>query len=223
MTKILDTTRMNAEIRDAMIAKALETSGIAPEQRQLIEDRSAFAWKIRQLELDRLGVTDENIQAIKKHIEQLEDNAGEFLGVNICQSNCSNDASFLSANLSGFAVYLYYNGSIKGEATHLSDKVKHTYEGGPSNYRGGRINVADISLRDEFGEMQSRQSANNAKETELTDTLKAKLKSFRTVGALLKNWPEAAELLPESLKDKGRDLAIAPETLNAICGIPSGK
>lgn len=223
MTKILDNTRMNAEIRDAMIAKALETSGIAPEQRQLIEDRSAFAWKIRQLELDRLGVTDENIQAIKKHIEKLEDNAGKFLGVNIYQSNCSNDGSFLSANLSGFSVSLYYNGSENGEPTHLSDKVKHAYEGGPSNYRGGRLNVADIAIRDEFSAMQSRQSKIEAKESELTDTLKAKLKSFRTVGALLENWPEAAKLLPESLKDKGRDLALSPETLNAICGIPSGK
>jgi hypothetical protein len=71
--------------------------------------------------------------------------------------------------------------------------------------------------------MVARQDALIAKQTELTDTLKAKLKSLRTVGALLDNWPDAAELLPESLKQKGRDIALAPETLNAICGIPSVK
>lgn len=223
MTKILDTTRMNAEIRDAMIAKALETSGIAPEQRQLIDDRSAFAWKIRQIELDRLGLTDETLHSIKSKVEELNNRSGSFIGINIYNSNCGNAGSYLSANLSGYAVDLYYNGSDCGENTHLNDTVKPICDGGPFNLRSGRINVADVSLRDEFSEMQSRQSTIEAKESELTDTLKAKLKSFRTVGALLENWPEASELLPGSLKDKGRDLALAPETLNAICGIPSDK
>lgn len=223
MTKILDTTRMNAEIRDAMIAKALETSGIAQEKRQLIEDRSAFAWKIRQIELDRLGLTDEALHGIKSKVEELNNRGGSFVGFSIYNSNCSHARSYLSANLSGYSVDLYYNGSGCGEDTHLNDTVKPICDGGPFNFRGGRINVADVSLRDEFSEMQSRQDAVSAKQTELTDTLKAKLKSFRTVGALLENWPEAAELLPESMKEKGRDLALAPETLNAICGIPSGK
>lgn len=223
MTKILDTTRMNAEIRDAMIAKALETSGIAQEQHQLIDDRSAFAWKIRQIELDRLGLTDEALHGIKSKVEELNNRGSSFIGINIYNSICGNAGSHLSANLSGYAVDLYYNGSEFGEDTHLNDTVKPSCEGGPFNFRGGRLSVADISLRDEFSEMQSRQSTIDAKESELTDTLKAKLKSFRTVGALLENWPDAAELLPESLKEKSRDLALAPETLNAICGIPSGK
>ena len=223
MTKILDTTRMNAEIRDAMIAKALETSGIAPEQRQLIEDRSAFAWKIRQIELDRLGLTDEALHGIRSKVEELKNRGGSFVVINIYNSSCGRAGSCLSANLSGYAVKLYYNGSGCGEDTHLNDTVKPICDGGPFNLLSGRINVADISLRDEFSEMQSRQSTIKAKESELTDTLKAKLKSFRTVGALLENWPDAAELLPESLKEKSRDLALTPETLNAICGIPSGK
>ena len=223
MTKILDTTRMNAEIRDAMIANALETSGIAQEQRQLIDDRSAFAWKVRQLELDRLGLTDEALQGIVAKIDKLNGLGGTFIGVNIYQSNCSTSGSSLSVNLSGYAVDLYYNGSKCGEYTHLNDAVKPVCDGGPFNLRGGRLNVADLSYRDEFCSMVARQDALSAKQTELTDTLKAKLKSFRTVGALLENWPDAAELLPESLKEKSRDLALAPETLNAICGIPSGK
>ena len=223
MTKILDTTRMNAEIRDAMIAKALETSGIAQEQRQLIDDRSAFAWKIRQIELDRLGLTDEALHGIKSKVEELNNRGGSFIGINIYNSSCGNAGYHLSANLSGYAVDLYYNGSKCGEDTHLNDTVKPVCDGGPFNFRSGRLNVADMSYRDEFCSMVARQDALIAKQTELTDTLKAKLKSFRTVGALLENWPDAAELLPESLKEKSRDLALAPETLNAICGIPSGK
>ena len=214
---------MNAEIRDAMIAKALETSGIAPEQRQLIDDRSAFAWKIRQIELDRLGLTDKTLHSIKSKVEELNNRGGYFIGINIYNSNCGNARSCLSANLSGYAVDLYYNGSYCGEDTHLNDTVKPICDGGPFNLRSRRINFADVSLRDEFCSMVARQDALIAKQTELTDTLKAKLKSFRTVGALLEKWPDAAELLPESLKEKSRDLALAPETLNAICGIPSGK
>ena len=223
MTKILDTTRMNAEIRDAMIAKALETSVIAPEQRQLIEDRSAFAWKIRQIELDRLGLTDESLHGIESKVEEINNRYGSFVGFYIYNTTCSCAGSHLSANLSGYAVDLYYNGSDCGEDTHLNDTVKPSWDGGPFNFRHERLSVSDISLRDEFSTMVARQDAVSAKQTELTDTLKAKLKSFRTVGALLENWPEAAELLPESLKEKTRDLALAPETLNAICGIPSGK
>ena len=223
MTKILDTTRMNAEIRDAMIAKALETSGIAQEQRQLIDDRSAFAWKVRQLEIDRLGLTDEALHGIVKKMENLNGLGGPFIGGNIYFSNCHNRVSYLSANLSGYAVDLYYNGSRTGEDTHLKDTCKPACDGGPFNFRGGRLNVADMAYRDEFSAMVARQDAVSAKKTELESMLKAKLKSFRTVGALLESWPDAAELLPESLKEKSRDLALAPETLNAICGIPSGK
>ena len=87
-----------------------------------------------------------------------------------------------------------------------------------------RPNIADQVLKDEFMGLAARQQANEDKKASIDSTVRAVLRSAATIGKLLEAWPEAVELLPDEIVQTTKTgLAIIPENLNSLVGIPSPK
>lgn len=218
-------TRINNEIRSAIKAKAYVTSGIEQSKKALITKRAQFAEKVRQKTLEMCGVTEAELNAKYKAFlaadieisNQAFNGVGKFIGVNVYRDR--DRCVFVAIN--GQNRYLYLNGSVNGEDTHIEiTKVK---DGGPWVNRS-RILISDDSLLAELMSLDKDYSDLESKEKTFNNTLDAVLKNARTVKQLLTAWPEAKELLPDDLqKATGKALAINPEELNAICGIPSDK
>lgn len=210
-------THMNAAIREAMIEKALVTSGINERRLVLTQDRANFAEKVRQVLLGLGEVTD----AILDERAALVDswNAHQY---NIQYFNLrSSKQSYLDVNLNGMAVDLCFNGA--------SARNGDTPLGKSAEFRRwvsySRKNIADPALADEFMSLEKRGEVLNGEEQTLRSTLTAATKRFRTIEKMKEEWPASAELLPDDLPvvQAGTGVALAVDDLNAICGIPKDK
>ncbi|EAW4195719.1 hypothetical protein FFV02_22960 [Salmonella enterica] len=217
--------RINNEMRSAIKAKAYVTSGIEQSKKALITKRAQFAEKVRQKTLEMCGVTEAELDAKYKAFLAVEigrsnqdfNGVGKFIGVNVHRDH----GRYVFVAINGQSRYLYLNGSVNGEATHI--EIAKVEDGGPWVNRS-RILISDDSLLAELMSLDKDYSYLVSKEETFNNTLDAVLKNARTVKQLLTAWPEAKELLPDDLqKATCTALAINPEELNAICGIPSAK
>lgn len=230
-TKTTAPIRLNTYIRDAMVEKAVQTSGIAEEQRRLVEQRADFAEALRQYALSKAKVTDADL---RKAIQQLQKDFDsekpltDFLTVSPSWSS-SERANY---NLQGMNIFVYMDGrrpedsrSWNYDKTHLTDAMeKQQKDYLSSGYRfvpRSRPDIASAELADEFMALEAAQKAVDDKETSLRATVGAAIKKFRTVDSMLEQWPEAKDLLPKELQP-GTGLAVSVADLNAICGIPTG-
>lgn len=211
-------TRLTAHIRDGIIAKAVETSGINERNRALVESRALFAEKIRQLCLTKEGVTDADL---RKQVSAIKKYNNLFV-----TGNARHDtSSYFYVNLNGSGVCLNMDGSI-GWETHLTE----AYNKGQEDSKKAvflpvrRPDIASAELLDEFMDLERLQEAVNNEVAVLRASVKAAVSKFTTVEKLLENWPEAKELLPEAeAKAAGTGLALDKDALNALCGIPQPK
>lgn len=218
-------TRINADIRTAIKAKAFVTSGIKEANVSLIEKRAALAEKVRQAALAACGVTEEELNrryASLKELENFSDSgADNGIGKFICASVYRDRDRYCNVGVNGQIRYFHLNGSANGEDTHI--KITAVHDGGPWVNRY-RVLLSDDKLLAEVMELDAEQESLNRKTTTFDATLDAVLKNARTIKQLLTAWPDAKELLPEDIqRATGTALAINPAELNAICGIPSGK
>lgn len=209
-------TMMNAAIRDAMIEKALVTSGIKARQSKLVKDRAEFAERVRIHVLKLGDVTDAILDeraALIKSWNNHEYNIQHFALYNSKQS-------FIDVNLNGMAVDLCFNGDSK---RHQDSEL-----GNSGDFKRwvpySRKNVASQTMADEFMKLEAQQEAINAERQALKDTVGAATRRFRTVEKMLAEWPAAAELLPKDMPSvkTGTGVALSVNDLNAICGIPQG-
>lgn len=231
-TKTTAPIRLNTYIRDAMVEKAVQTSGIAEEHRRLVEQRADFAEALRQHALSKAKVTDADL---RKAIQQLQKDfdsekpLADFLTVSPSWSS----GERANYNLQGMNIYVYMDGrrppkdscSWNYDKTHLTDGMeKQQKDYFSSGYRfvpRRRPDIASPELADEFMSLEAAQKAVDDKETSLRATVGAAVKKFRTVDSMLEQWPEAKDLLPKELQP-GTGLALSVADLNAICGIPTG-
>lgn len=213
-------TRLNSNIRDAIVAKALVTSGLVAAQEKVIEDRSAFAEKILAMALEKAGVTQEDLRKqYQAAVKLAQAKSGGFIQVNVNIDS----SGYFTAGINGQVRSFYLNGGKGyGEKTHIF--VKKPEDGGPFIPKDRPL-FQDNALMDELSELDMRDKELAERRKELQDVVRASVSKAGTVGSLLKAWPEAAELLPDDYipVDSGTGLALNPDTLNALCGIPSEK
>ncbi len=218
-------TRLNSLIRDEILSNALETSGIAKESRDIIEARADLYQKVIEIELNRVGETQETLR--KKYNILRKAGVENFIGVHLySESSRVESHNYLSVNLSGIRVYLYPNGAAcGGQQTHITEQarpqLRSISEGGYFVPRGS-VTIEDRALRDMFESLCKRQEVLDAHKATLTATVKEALRRVTTIGKLLEVWPDAQALLPSHLQEKetGTGVALAIETLNSLCGLP---
>lgn len=222
-------TRLNATLRQTILDKALETSGITEAKKSLIDRRAALAEKVRQMCLAACGTSDAALteqyaqfSAFERgNRDSMDNSTGKFISLSLSRDTGGN--TYFDVNVAGQVRRFWMNGAENAHVeTHLN--IPRVSDGGPW-VPYWRVTLPAVTIADEADKLATEQSMLNERETVLVKTVSAVLKSVTTVKRLLEAWPAAAELLPESPAPvtTGTGLAISPDDLNALCGIPKGE
>lgn len=213
---------MKQSIVDAILRNAEIKSGIVERDKAICARRSAVAVRIRDYFLKQSGMTVSEILALKHDADHIDDKLKMF-GYVDAHVTC---AGFY-VNVCGHSHYLridglHYGSSYDEARSLFADSgadVEHCIA--PNWPTGEGLVYPYDSARDELMAIEADAKALRKDYDNLHATLKAQLKPFRTVAALLKAWPEAAELIPQTEKPKSTEIALDVSTLNALCGVPS--
>lgn len=214
---------MKQSIVDAIIRNAEIKSGIAARDKDICARRSAVTLRIRDYFLKQSGLTISEILALK-HDAELIDNQLKMFGTVHAQVT----SDYFYVNVCGHSHNLridglHYGGRYDEARSLFADSgadVEH-YIVPAWPVMGEGLVYPYESARDELMAIDADAKALRKDYDNLHTTLKAQLKPFRNVAALLKAWPEAAELIPATEKPQSTELALDVSTLNALCGVPS--
>lgn len=217
-------TRLNAEIRDAIVANALVSSGVVAMDKTIVELYAAFTEKVRLFALSEAKTSDAALHIVYDRIQAAADGLHGFLNVSIGYASANPGCySYINANVCGMSLSLFANGARKGGVhTHLTDEDLPCVSKGGKFYPKGRVTIADQAFHDEWLNIETVAEANERRRENIKATVAAAVAKHKTVGKLLEAWPAAIELLPKTLH-LSTAVALNPETLNEICGIPTGK
>lgn len=220
--------RLTAAIRDAIVDNAIKTKDFAGRDMAIVQKRADFIERLRQLALREYGLTDARIAEIKKQIAEFQVEAmhdqKSFFRVNF-------DASYHAwdVNIGGQRRRLYRNGQYNGlNAQQLFNSSEAEYDSNlyHPHYNESDFVVRDPKWREELDAIDLEAEKLREEYNNLKSTLLATISGFTTVEKLLEAWPDAKELIPETLpiaKKPGTGIALSVADLNAMCGIPSGK
>lgn len=221
-------TRLTAAIRDGIIENAIKTKDFAGRDMAVVQKRADFAERLRLFILGEYGLTDARlaeielqVQAIQKEVTH-ENWAYVRVGLDTCNYR-------IDANMSGQRRVVYRNGQTTDERfKQLFGDSKAEYDKGkfsPHTYEDDFI-VRDPKWREELDAIDLEAAKLREEYNTLKSTLSATISGFTTVEKLLEAWPDAKELIPETLpiaKKPGTNIALSVADLNALCGIPTGK
>lgn len=213
---------MKQSIVDAIIRNAEIKSGIVERDKAICARRSAVAVRIRDYFLKQSGLSIEEILTLKREADSINTLLKAFGYV-----NAQVTSDYFYVNVCGHSQSLRLDGMRYGRSgddtrplfADSGADIEHCIV--PAWPVGEGLVYPYESARDELMTIDADAKALRKDYDNLHATLKAQLKPFRTVAALLKAWPEAAELIPATEKPKSTELALDVSTLNALCGVPS--
>lgn len=220
--------RLTAAIRDGIIANAIKTKDFAGRDMAIVQKRADFAERLRLFILGEYGLTDARLAEIKAQVESLQKEVQhEGAGyVRVFFESCD---SLMDVNLSGQTRGIYRDGTTRDrrfEALFSSSEVKYDQSKmSPHRYESDFI-VRDPKWREELDAIDLEAAQLRGEYNTLKSTLAATISGFTTVEKMLEAWPDAKELIPETLpiaKKPGTNIALSVADLNAMCGIPTGK
>lgn len=215
---------MKQSVIDAIIRNAAIKSGIAARDKDICARRSAVTLRIRDYFMKQAGLSVEEILALKRDAEHINERVKNFGYVDLRV-----ETSSFSVNVGGHYHDLHLDGtkwSRYDEAATLFSESAATVEHRLApDWRSGTLVYPFDSARDELMALDGEAKKLRAEYDTLCATITAQVKPVRTIKALLSVWPEAVELLPvaEQPKPKSTELALDVSTLNALCGVPSDK
>lgn len=197
-------TRLNTNLRGAIVANALAKAGIVEAETARNADYQAW---VEDLRVHLLGVPEVELLAMERKAikaaaaipEHLLGSAPTLLRRNV----------YFEVNLAGANLMPWMYDANGDEEKRIVP-------------RGRPAVTADNPLVQRFYDLEARKEALNAKRADLRAQVRAILNSVTTVKALLKAWPEAKELLPENLEEAKAQLpALVVADLNAMIGLPT--
>lgn len=220
--------RLTAAIRDGIIANAIKTKDFAVRDMAIVQKRADFAERLRLFIMGEYGLTDARLVEIKAQVEAL---AGEVKLEGAQYARIWFDGSHfrIDVNLAGQSRHIYRNGDTNdkrfkplfGSSEAEYDKTTYAPHTGESDFI-----VRDPKWREELDAIDLEAAQLREEYNTLKSTLTATISGFTTVEKLLEAWPDAKELIPETLpiaKKPGTNIALSVADLNAMCGIPTGK
>lgn len=221
-------TRMTAAIRDGIIENAIKTKDFAGRDMAIVQKRAAFAERLRLFIVGEYGLTDSRLAEIKTQVKALakevEFNGAKYMRIYVDDCNYRMDL-----NLSGQSRYIFRDGRTNdrrfeplfSNSKAEYDKTKYSPHTSESDFI-----VRDPKWREELDAIDLEAAKLREEYNTLKSTLAATISGFTTVEKLLEAWPDAKELIPETLpiaKKPGTNIALSVADLNALCGIPTGK
>lgn len=221
-------TRLTAAIRDSIIENAIKTKDFAGRDMAIVQKRADFAERLRLFILGEYGLTDERLAEVEAQVKALakevNHEGAQYMRIYVDASNHRMDV-----NLAGQTRYIFRNGETNDRSFEpLFSKSKAEYDKSkytPHTCESDFI-VRDPKWREELDAINLEASKLREEYITMQSTLKATISGFTTVEKLLEAWPDAKELIPETLpiaKKPGTNIALSVADLNALCGIPTGK
>lgn len=202
--------KLTNKVREEIIAKAVSKSGINDRQEELRLRRAEWAENVRVAALGGQKSVAE-IEAVEAQIDQLIDKLPET--VRVRHTFVKRDFEIYRLNVAGLRVRAQFNGT---ESPRMYG-FEVVYKIAPSDY----TLLADDPLTAEFHAIHDAQQAIEKQREEIEASVRAAVSSVTTVKKLLEIWPEASELIPETVTPTKQLPALPREDLNAMIGLPS--
>lgn len=197
-------TRLNQRIKDHIIDKAVEKSGIGKEK----DAHQQALYKLTEdIRIESLGGVEsaKNVEKIARQMQKLHDQLPTIMRSSQFRP-VRRDYEMHRLNLGGRRVTLRY-----GETTEERRFC-------PSGF----TLQGDHPLVVEFDRLIGVEQDIDKRIEDIRSQVRASLSKFTTVKKLLESWPEVKELLPDQLEEVRPQLpAIQVADLNALIGLPS--
>lgn len=199
-------TRLNTHLRARIIENALTKAGVDAAQLQVDADYNTWAEDLRVF---LNGAPDSAlIAAEKKALKAAKEIPEHLLGA---EPALLRRSAYYTVNLAGASLQPHL---LDANGAHEERIIP----------RQRLAVLADNPLVQRFYDIEARKEAIKDKRTTLRAQVKAAINTVTTVASLLKNWPEAKELLPANLEEAKSQLpALAVTDLNALIGLPTEK
>lgn len=194
-------TRITNILKDKIVKAALAKSG-ATAQIQAADDLRA-AWS-EDVRIEILGGADAaaSLEAIQKKAAKLHESAPKDLRSDYFKVIKTRHYSMV--NLAGANLQVRYS----------------DWKIAPQR----AVLLADNPLVKRFYDIEAAKKACDERSKAVSGQVYATLSQFGTIKSLIKAWPEAKELLPETLPESKPNLpAIKVSDLNALVGLPSAE
>lgn len=192
------TTRLNTAIRDKIVTNAMTKAGITKERQDLSERRFEWAESIR---LAINGVPDAAIESAVNKARKAWDAIPEAVRRSFPETISKSDYTYV--NLGGITAYVGFRTQAYAA-------------------RNRPVFAADHQFAIQFHQLEGIGADISDRAEALKVQVRAVVNSVSTVKQLLNVWPEAKELLPETVDEAKSQLpAVQVETLNALIGLPT--
>lgn len=204
-------SRLNNVTREAIVNNALNAAGVNDRLSKLKSRRIELAENVRLHELGGVDKHNELIARFQEFRQWLTpDDVKYFDHINIVQE-CSSD--YVSANLGGRAVTLYFDGE-RSPSNNYQSRVYKKF-----TTKDRVIVDAGDPIVIEFDEIENEQDAIDQLSEHVTLETTAVLRSVTTIKKLIEVWPEAITLLPKPQGLQSTTLTVNVVDLNKLIGL----
>lgn len=208
--------RITKSLKEIIVKKAIEKSGILEEFADLRVARAAWAEKCR---IDALGGAEKAAEIETKKV-QLEELLLTVKASCIRNIHIIREDDDIYLNVAGMHLRARFNGTagddeINHYNVHSVEKIT------PANH----TIIGGSPLAIEFDELLAKQRDLNKRHKDLRLQVMAAVSKFTTTEKMIKVWPESVELIPATDPEvqKAQLPALLTEELNKLIGLPTEK
>lgn len=211
------TTRLNADIRNAILNNAIKMTLWVKLNEALLE-RSSLAEEVRQLSFGgKIAEVEEKLSKAQDQAEELSTLTGQLVSV----SHTYLRGSSLTANIDGMHIDLPFAESYRLlihelKSTGIGYRANDTYKVSEGVYHRTRVVVKDEDLKSRV--MKNIELIRSLEETASTviPTIAALLRKAPTLEKLIQLWPEVEQYIPEDLTASSKQVTNLPISISDL-------
>lgn len=230
--------RLTKDIKNQLITNLLKQSPLGLRAIACMEERRDIVKTARLLCLAAEKTTDLEIRGLREKVKRssaLSDNNFVKVYASVCEVDKDNFSSYTLDFAVGGEVQCrmlngfdrYYQSGIGRRALHDCEYfgwwLYELAEFPDAGYFIPRERVlldADPALQERIAKADAEYSQLFAEVVSWRATMRSNLAAVNTSEKLREVWPEAFPFLPAKAKTQTAAIALSPETLNALCGLP---
>ena len=206
--------RITKSLKEIIVNKAIEKSGILEEFADLRVARAAWAEKCR---IDAIGGVEkaDHIESVAEKINKLLKTIPEKALSNNDTINRDYDIYMNVAGMTYNAHFSGYSGDDCVGKKGIKDVWKYTFN--------SHTIIGGSPLAIEFDELIAKQRDLNKRYKDMCLQVEAAVSKFTTTEKMIKVWPESVELIPATDLEvqKAQLPALLTDDLNKLIGLPT--
>ena len=230
--------RLTKEIKEVLITNLLKQSPLGLRAIACMKERRDIVEVIRQLCLSADKTSDDAIRAFRDRIESVNNSLGnKFIVARVGCAEVTKEkyhAIEIVFGMGGEVHSLYIDGhdprwvqgrgrSYLWESAFFGHWLRKNYPLEQDGYFVPFSRVllpADPALQERISKCDIEYSKIFEEVLAWRATMRSNLAAVNTSEKLREQWPEAFPFLPPEAKKQTAAVALSPETLNALCGLP---